>query len=116
METGYVVLSVSTAAMVLVAAWIDVGRAEWVRGNMAAYGVPEWALTALCVIKAVGGIGLLAGVWYPPLGLAAALGLAVYFLGAVVVVARARWYRHLRYPVPFLLLAAVTMGFAVAVI
>lgn len=102
----YVIVTVLAALAAAAAAVTDVVRADWVRGNMAAYGVPEWALMPLAVIKAIGAAGLLAGLWLPPVGLAAAIGLVIYFLGAVGTVLRARYYGHLGYPLPYLVLAA----------
>jgi hypothetical protein len=43
-------------------------------------------LLALCEFAAA--LGLVAGIWWPALGIAAAAGLIVYFVGAVVSHAR----------------------------
>jgi hypothetical protein len=45
-----------------------------------------------------GAAGLLVGLVVPLIGLAAGIGLVVYFTGAVVTVVRARWYSHIPYP------------------
>ncbi len=81
---------------------------------MRKYGVPEWTLLPLAVIKLIGAVGLLIGLAVPPIALAAAAGLTVYFLGAVVTVIRARWYSHIIYPLPFLLLAVSSLGLLAA--
>ncbi|WP_454198760.1 DoxX family protein [Nocardia sp. Marseille-Q1738] len=109
-----VVATVLAAAAALLAAGIDVFRAEWVRANMRAYGVPDSWLLPLAVIKAIGGAGLLVGLAVPPIGVAAAAGLVVYFLGAVLTVVRARWYTHIGYPLPYLVLAAAALGLSIA--
>lgn len=114
MDIAYIVATVLAAAAALLAAGIDVVRAEWVRTNMRAYGVPESWLTPLAVIKAIGGAGLLVGLAIPPIGVAAAAGLVVYFVGAVLTVVRARYYTHVGYPLPYLLLAAASLGLFVA--
>ncbi|MGK8524093.1 DoxX family protein [Nocardia asteroides] len=114
MDIAYVVATVLAAAAALLAAGIDVVRAEWVRTNMRAYGVPESWLTPLALVKALGGAGLLAGLAVAPIGLAAAAGLVVYFVGAVVTVVRARYYGHIGYPLPYLVLAAASLGLFVA--
>ncbi|WP_280252101.1 DoxX family protein, partial [Nocardia abscessus] len=44
--------------------------------------VPESWLSPLAVVKAVGGAGLLVGLAVAPIGVAAAAGLVVYFVGA----------------------------------
>lgn len=46
--------------------------------------------------------GLVAGLFVPPIGVAAGAGLVLYFLGAVVTVAHARSYSHLAFPVLYL--------------
>ncbi|MFE6924346.1 DoxX family protein [Nocardia sp. NPDC057663] len=112
MHTSYVVVTVLAALAALVAAAIDVVRAEWVRENMRLYGVAPWTLTPLAVVKAAGGLGLLAGLAYRPLAVAAAAGLVLYFVGAELTVLRARWYAHLGYPLPYLLLAAGSLALA----
>lgn len=50
------------------------------------------------MLKAAGGIGLLAGIRLPVIGLAAGTGLVLFFIGAVAVTIRASWYKHLPYP------------------
>ncbi|MDE1674673.1 DoxX family protein [Nocardia gipuzkoensis] len=114
MDVAYVVATVLAAAAALLAAGIDVVRAEWVRTNMRDYGVPESWLTPLALVKAVGGAGLLVGLAIPPIGVAAAAGLVVYFVGAVLTVLRARRYADIGYPLPYLALAAASLGFALA--
>ncbi|MBC7305257.1 MAG: DoxX family protein [Nocardia sp.] len=112
MHTTYLVVTVLAAVAALAAALIDVVRADWVRENMGHYGIAPWALTPLALIKAVGGLGLLAGLAYRPLATAAAAGLVLYFIGAEITVLRARRYADLGYPLPYLLLAAASLGLA----
>ncbi|MGY1900140.1 DoxX family protein [Nocardia gipuzkoensis] len=114
MDVAYVVATVLAAAAALLAAGIDVVRAEWVRTNMRGCGIPESWLTPLAVVKAVGGAGLLVGLAVAPIAVAAAAGLVVYFVGAELTLLRARQYAHLGYPLPFLALAAASLGFALA--
>jgi hypothetical protein len=40
----------------------------------------------------------MAGVFVPVIGVAAGIGLVLYFAGAVITVLRARWYSHLPFP------------------
>jgi uncharacterized membrane protein YphA (DoxX/SURF4 family) len=47
-------------------------------------GVPMKYLPLLAACEFAGVVGLVLGIWWPPLGAAAALGLVVYFVGAVV--------------------------------
>src|SRR5690242_20579686 len=59
---------------------------------MARAGVPESWLPLLGTLKAAGVVGLLVGIGVPPLGLAAALGVVLFFVGAIVIHVRARYY------------------------
>jgi hypothetical protein len=68
-------------------------------------GVQERWLRTLGILKAVGALGLLVGISIPLIGVAAAGGLVLYFIGAIVTAMRAQWYAHLPYPLSWLLLA-----------
>ena len=47
-------------------------------------GYPMSFLALLGVIEVVGAIGLVVGLWVAPLGIAAAVGVILYFAGAIV--------------------------------
>ncbi|GAA5092327.1 DoxX family protein [Nocardia iowensis] len=114
MSTAYVIVTIVAAAAMLIASGVDVFRAQWVRDNMKRYGLPEWTLYPLAVIKAAGALGLLVGLAIPALGLAAAICLVLYFIGAIITIVRARGYGDLVYPTPYLVLAAASLGLFVA--
>jgi DoxX-like family len=82
----------------------DFTRAEWVV-NMTRLGVPDSWLFSLGALKAAGALGLLVGIGVPLIGVAASVGLVLFFVGAIVTAMRAHWYTHF-YPWPFLPLAA----------
>lgn len=48
-------------------------------------GVPLKYFPHLAVCLFAGALGLVLGIWWPPVGIAAAIGLLVYFLGAIVL-------------------------------
>ncbi|MFD6938324.1 DoxX family protein [Streptomyces goshikiensis] len=52
--------------------------------NMRKVEVPDSWLPRLAALKAAGAVGLLAGLWAAPLGVAAAIGVSLYFIGAVI--------------------------------
>jgi DoxX-like family len=116
MSTAYLIVTVLTVAVTLQAAIVDFRRSEWIVSNMDKYGVPRWWLSYLGALKVAGAAGLLIGIWVPLIGIAAAAGLVVYFIGAIVTVIRAHWYSHLRYPAPFLFLSAGSLVLVVALI
>jgi DoxX-like family len=115
MSTAYVIVTALTAAITLQAAIVDLRGSEWIVSNMDKYGVPRSWLPSLGALKAAGALGLLAGIWIPLIGIAAAVGLVLYFIGAVVTVMHAHWYSHLRYPAPFLVLSVGSLGLVVAI-
>ncbi|WP_106176964.1 DoxX family protein [Prauserella shujinwangii] len=114
MFTAYVVVVVVAAAANVAAAVADFVRAEWILANMTRYGIPHRWIHPLGAAKAAGAAGLLAGLAYPPIGIAAAAALLGYFVGAVGTVVRARCYGDLRYPGAFLVLAVAALALRLA--
>lgn len=110
MTIAYTVVTVLAAAAAGFAAGYDVVAADRVRATMRGYRLPSWSLAPLAVIKAAGALGLLVGLFVPPLGAAAALGLVVYFLLAVATIVRAGAYADIGYPLPYLVTAAGSLA------
>jgi hypothetical protein len=106
MFAAYVVVAVLAAAANAAAAAFDFRRSELVIGNMATLGLPRSWLFPLGALKAVGALGLLAGIGVPLIGVAAAVGLVLFFVGAVITHIRAHAEAlSYAYPGTFLLLA-----------
>ncbi|MEU7603946.1 DoxX family protein [Streptomyces sp. NPDC040724] len=80
---------------------------------LAEYGVPRSWWNRLATAKVAGAAGLVVGLWVPAVGIAAAIGLVLYFTGAVVTVLRARSYAHVAFPVVYAApaAAALALGF-----
>jgi uncharacterized membrane protein YphA (DoxX/SURF4 family) len=55
------------------------------REEFAAYGLPAWMVVVVGVLKVGAAIALIAGVWYRPLVLPAALLIVVLMLGALAM-------------------------------
>lgn len=110
MSIAYIVVTVLAALAAAFAAGYDVVAADRVHETMRGYGLPHWSLGPLAVIKAVGALGLVVGLFVPAVGLAAAIGLVLYFLLAVATIVRARAYADIGYPVPYLVLAAGSLA------
>jgi hypothetical protein len=91
--TAYVVvtlLAIAATAFSGVAALVHFGP---ILPGMARAGVPESWLTMLGVLKTAGAVGLLLGlIGVPLIGTAAAIGLVVFFVGAIITHLRARDY------------------------
>ena len=77
---------------------------------MAKAGVPESWMTTLGILKAAGAVGLLVGIGVPVIGMAAAIGLIVFFVGAIITHLRGRDY-SLGPAFVFLLLAVAALAF-----
>jgi DoxX-like family len=80
---------------------------------MARAAVPESWLPMLGALKAAGAIGLLVGILVRPIGIAAACGVILFFIGAIITHLRARFYSF-GSPGSFLLRAVTVLVSALA--
>lgn len=110
MSTAYLIVTLVGAAMAGFSAVSVFTRAKWVVEPITQYGVPESWWTLLGTAKAAGALGLVAGLFWRPIGVAAAIGLVLYFLGALVTVARAKSYAHLAFPVIYMAPAVASLA------
>jgi hypothetical protein len=92
MSTAFVVVDVLLALALAVSATFALVHHERVLVAMAKAGVPESKLTMLGSLKAAGAIGLLVGLAVPWIWTGAAVGVVLYFAGAVLTHLRARDY------------------------
>jgi hypothetical protein len=114
MFSAYIIITILTAAANTYAAAVDFRRPQWVLDNMTMWSGSHSWLFPLGALKAAGALGLLVGIVVPPIGVAAAFGLTLFFVGAIVVVVRARWYAHLPWPVSYLSLAVGALALRLA--
>ena len=73
-------------------------------------GVPLKYFPVLAACELSGAIGLVAGIWFPPLGIAAGAGLVIYFIGAVVSHVRVGDFKGLGSAVFMLALSAGSLA------
>lgn len=106
----YVIVTILATAAYAYAAVADFTRPRWILNNMTKYGVPHSWLSSLGALKAAGAAGLMVGIGVPLIGVAASVGLVLYFIGAIVTTVRAHQYSHIPYPVAFLLPAVGSLG------
>jgi DoxX-like family len=109
MHSAYLTVIILAAAANLYAGASDFRRPDWILANMKRLNIEERWLPALGVPKILGGIGLLAGLIMPQIGIAAAAGLVLFFVAAIVTAMRARWHEHLPYPLVWLALAVASL-------
>lgn len=108
MFTVYVVVTVLAAAANIFSATLDFVRYKQILTNMATAGVPESWITMLGILKAAGALGLLIGIWVPLIGMAAAIGLTLFFVGAIITHLRGGDYSF-GLAVVFLILAVAAL-------
>jgi hypothetical protein len=109
MFTDYIVVTVLAAAANIFSAVCDFVRYKRVSIAMAKAGVPESWMTTLGILKAAGALGLLAGIGVPLIGTAAAVGLILFFVAAIITHLRARDYSF-GLAVIFLLMAVAALA------
>ena len=108
MFIAYVVVTLLAAAANIFSATLDFIRYKQVLTNMARVGVSESWITMLGILKAAGAIGLLVGIGVPVIGTAAAVGLILFFVGAIITHLRAHDYSF-GLAIVFLLLAMAAL-------
>jgi DoxX-like family len=83
MSTAAAIVTVVLAAILVFAAVRKLTHREDVVAAYAKVGVPEERLDQLAIILLLGAAGLLLGLAWTPIGVAAAVGVAVYFMLAI---------------------------------
>jgi hypothetical protein len=114
MFIAYVVATLLAAAVNIFSATLDFIRYKQVLINMAKAGVSESWITPLGILKGAGAIGLLIGIGVPMIGVVAAIGVILFFVGAIIIHLRARDYSF-GLAVVFLLLAVAALVLRLAV-
>jgi hypothetical protein len=111
MFVATIAVSVVLAGLLVLSAFIKLTRREpYVQGYLRV-GVPEHRLNLLASILVAGAAGLIAGLWWAPIGVAAAIGLTCYFLAAVAAHLRVGDARNLPTPLTYLVLAVTALLF-----
>src|SRR5215207_2611857 len=108
MFTAYVVVTLMAIAANTFAATADFMRYKFVLITAAKAGVPESWLPMLGTLKAAGALGLLVGLIGVPLIGTAAVGLILFFVGAIITHLRVRDY-SIGPAAAFLLLAVAAL-------
>lgn len=90
MFAAYLTVTLLATVANLFSAILDFIRFKQILVNMAKVGVSEKWLTTFGVLKAAGALGLIAGIFVPWIGVAAAAGLVLFFVSAIFVHVRGR--------------------------
>ena len=106
MDWAYLTVTVVTIVASAGAAVADCVRARFVLANSAEVGVPPSWLPMLGTLKLTGAVGLFVGLLgVRVIGIAAAVGLVLFFIGAIVVHIRTRVFYKIAVPGAYLLLS-----------
>ena len=104
------VIVIATIVANLSIALADFASAKFVLNNSAEVGVSTRWLPMLGALKAAGAAGLLLGLLaVRPIGIAAALGLVVFFIDAVAANVQARVFYNIGFPMGYLALAVASL-------
>ncbi|MEY7972229.1 DoxX family protein [Saccharomonospora xinjiangensis] len=110
----WVVVTVTIVANLAIAV-ADLVAAEFVLANSAEVEVPRSWLPWLGLLKMLGSAGLLLGLLgVPVVGVAAAVGLVCFYVGAVVAHLRARVLGNIAFPGGYLALAVASLFVALS--
>jgi hypothetical protein len=113
MQIAAAVASLLLAALVTAAAVRKLTHHPRVVDSYRRAGVQESQLNRLAAVLLAGAAGLLVGIWWLPAGIAAAIGLVGYFIGAVISHVRANDTGRILTPIGYGALAAVVLALRV---
>ncbi|OBI54000.1 hypothetical protein A5707_00090 [Mycobacterium kyorinense] len=114
MSIAYFVVTAVTVAVTAGIAVADYVPAKFVLANSAQVGVPSSWLPLLGTLKLAGAIGLVAGLVVPAIGIAAAIGLVLFFTGAIITHIRAGVLYNIAFPGGYLALSAASLALLAA--
>ncbi|ORA16913.1 DoxX family protein [Mycobacterium arosiense] len=110
MNTALVTVTLTTAVITAAIAIADFIPARFVLVNSAQVGVPRSWLPALGALKLAGAVGIVIGLLgLRELGIAAAAGLVLFFLGAVATHLRAHVLYNIAFPGAYLCLTGASL-------
>jgi hypothetical protein len=114
MDSVYITVTSVTIALNAGIAAADFARARFVLANSAQVDVPPSWLPMLATLKTAGAVGLALGLLgVRAIGIAAAAGLVLFFIGAVTAHVRARVFYNIAFPGVYLLLACASLAPAI---
>ncbi|RDI46379.1 DoxX family protein [Nocardia mexicana] len=109
MTIAYYIVTVLAALWVAFSSYALLTRKQFVVEPLEHYGVPRSWWTPLGIAKGAGALGLVVGFVLPVIGVAAAVCLVLYFLGATATALRARSYKTVAGPLAYLVPVVATL-------
>jgi len=114
MHTAYLAITVLFALMVSYSGVAKIRRdALVVKVVHETVGVPFKYFPLLAACEFAGAVGLVVGIWWPPIGIAAGIGLVLYFVGAIASHLRVGDVKGIGSAAFMLVLAAVALALRV---
>jgi hypothetical protein len=113
MSVAYVAVTVATVVATGGIGVAAATRAPFVLKFMSEVGIPESWVSKLAILKLAGALGLLAGLAVRPIGIAAGVGLVLYFVGAVLTHIRARVFYNIGFPAAYLGLSIASLALVI---
>ena len=113
MFIAYTVVAVVLGLGLVGSASAKIRKDERVTAGLTTAGVPLSWFVPLALLEIAGTVGLLIGIWWRPLGIAAAIGVILYFLGALVFHVRAKDVKGM--PMPAVLLVAGVLALVLGI-
>jgi hypothetical protein len=114
MFVATVIVTFLLSALLVFAAVRKLSHQEQVVASYLRVGVPEDKLNYLAMILLAGAVGLILGLVWPPSGIAAAIGVICYFIGAVTFHIRANDASRLPTPLAYTAIAVLALALRLA--
>jgi hypothetical protein len=114
MFIAYTVVAIVLALANLGTAQAKIRGLETATAGLVEAGVPRSWFVPLALLNIAGAGGLLIGIGWRPLGIAAATGLVLYFLGALSFHVRARDFKGMPVPGTFFGLSVAALALSIA--
>ncbi|MGW1741722.1 DoxX family protein [Nocardia sp. NPDC001965] len=114
MNIAYYIVGVVAALWVGFSGYALFTKQQFVVEPLEQYGVPRSWWNWLATAKSAGALGLIVGFFVPVIGIAAAIGLILYFLGATATALRARSYKTAIFPVLYIIPVAAALALQLA--
>jgi hypothetical protein len=110
MFIAYAVVAVLLSLVLLMSARAKLTHDPKVTEGITGLGVPLGMFPFLAAAEIAGAIGLIVGLWIAPLGIAAAVGVVLYFIGAVGAHLRRSDFKGVPTPMVILIVSGAVLA------
>ncbi|WP_432034522.1 DoxX family protein [Streptomyces antibioticus] len=116
MSIAYIAVASLIALVLLASGRAKLVKDEKITEGMHKIGVPDSWFPRLSALEIAAALGLVAGIFYRPLGVAAGIGMVAYFVGAVLTHLRAKDTAGVPLPATLLVAGAAALALGVATV